>query len=274
MVGKNDMYLDLHVHTTASDGQYTPTEIISMAKNIGLEIVAITDHDTVEGIAEGRKIALNLGIQFVAGIEISTQDMTEVHILGLGIDEENPMLCERCKQFSLDRENRAYRICEYLNKKGIDVALEDIQLIAREGVIGRPHFAKYLEEHGYVKTREDAFKKYLDTKEFKFTTDRQKPTPKDAIEFIHQAGGKAFLAHPGLLKLGWKEIEDFIIKLKDYGLDGIECYYSRHTSKQTEGFLQLAKNYNLQISAGSDFHGEKVKPNIRLGYRILDEKGK
>lgn len=262
------MYLDLHVHTTASDGQYTPTEVLTMAKNLGLEMIAITDHDTIDGIAEAQAAALELGVSFVPGIEISTQDTEEVHILGLGIDAKNPTLCEACAEYSKSRENRAQKICEYLMTKRIKVPMDEIQKIAGGGVIGRPHFAQYLQENGYVKTRQEAFKKYLDTKEFKKYTDRKKPTPEEAITLIHQAGGKAFLAHPGLLKMGWSEVESFIVRLKSCGLDGIEAYYSHHTKPQIEKFLQLAEKYELQVSAGSDFHGEKVKSDIVLGYNI------
>ena len=262
------MYLDLHVHTTASDGQYTPAEIISKAKDLGLEMIAITDHDTVDGIAEAKAAALELQVNFIPGIEISTQDTQEVHILGLSIDYKNPQLAETCREYARSRENRAEKICEYLGTKRIKVVLEEIQKIAGDGVIGRPHFAKYLEENGYVKNREEAFRKYLDTKEFKKYTDRKKPAPEEAIALIHKAGGKAFLAHPGLLKMGWGEVELFISRLKLAGLDGIECYYSRHTKPQVEGFLELAKKYDLLVSAGSDFHGEKVKLDIKLGYRI------
>ena len=262
------MYLDLHVHTTASDGQYSPSEIISKAKEIGLEMIAITDHDTVDGIAEAKAVATELQVKFIPGIEISTQDKEEVHILGLGIDEQNSELVAACEFYSASREQRAEKICEYLGTKRIKVALEEIQKIAGDGVIGRPHFAQYLEENGYVKNREEAFRKYLDTKEFKKYTDRKKPTPEEAISLIHAAGGKTFLAHPGLLKMGWTEVELFIERLKAIGLDGMECYYSRHTKPQVERFLELAKKYDLQISAGSDFHGEKVKSDISLGYRI------
>lgn len=262
------MYLDLHVHTTASDGQYTPTEIISKAKELGLERIAITDHDTVDGIAEAKLAASELQIDFVPGIEISTQDTEEVHILGLGIDHENMELEETCRVYAESREKRAEKICEYLGTKRIKVLLEDIQKIAGDGVIGRPHFAQYLQEHGYVKSREEAFRKYLDTKEFKKYTDRKKPSPEEAISLIHTAGGKAFLAHPGLLKMGWAEEELFINRLKSVGLDGIEAYYSRHTGPQIERFLELAKKYDLLVSAGSDFHGEEIKADIKLGYKI------
>ena len=262
------MYIDLHVHTTASDGQYTPTEIISKAKALGLEKIAITDHDTVDGIAEAKLAASELGVEFIPGIEVSTQDTEEVHILGLNIDYENPELVETCRVYAESRAKRAEKICEYLGTKRIKVLLEDVQKIAGDGVIGRPHFAQYLQEQGHVKSCDEAFRKYLNTKEFNKYTERKKPTPEEAIALIHKAGGKAFLAHPGVLKMGWKEVELLIERLKAVGLDGIECYYSRHTKPQIERFLELAEKYDLQVSAGSDFHGEKIKPDIKLGYEF------
>lgn len=262
------MYLDLHLHTTASDGQYTPTEVVRMAHDLGLELMAITDHDTVDGIAEARDAAAEVGIRFIPGIEIATEDGQEIHMLGYNIDENNPLLQAKCEEFCGDREGRAERICAYLTSIGIPVAMEEIREIAGEGVIGRPHFAQYLQEHGFVKTRQQAFDKYLNSREFKKATDRVKPTPEEAIELIHEAGGEAFLAHPMFLKMGWREQEDYIAKLQAAGLDGMECYYSQHYSKQVAEYLRIAHNLGLKVSAGSDYHGELVKPNVKMGMRI------
>lgn len=270
-VGKGietEMKLDLHVHTTASDGQYAPEEIIAMAKKLQLEAVAITDHDTIDGIKEAREAAADRAVNMVAGIEISTMDVEEVHMLGLGIDESCEPLKKACEQYEQERLGRGKRICEFLEKKSIPVDWEELLAIAGEGSVGRPHFAEYLLRHGYVKTKNEAFTRYLDTKEFHRGTDRKLPAPEEAIALIHQAGGVSVLAHPGLLRLGGWELEEFLKRLVMHGLDGIECIYSRHNAKQVKTFLGLAQKYGLGISAGSDFHGERVKPDVTMGMEI------
>ncbi len=263
--------IDLHTHTTYSDGELTPYELMTKAKSIGCTRIAITDHDTVAGIAEGRKAALELGIDFISGIEISTQEQEEVHILGYGIDETNELLCQKCQEFAESRAKRAEKICEFLACHGIHVDLDEVCNIAGGEVIGRPHFAEYLEKHGYVSSRKEAFSRYLNTYAFHQAVKRQKPTPEEAIQLIHQVGGKAVLAHPGLLKKNSMEVDLFIATLKRAGLDGIECIYNKHTPSQTEKFLALARKYNLKTGCGSDFHGEHVKPDVELGM-CWDEK--
>lgn len=257
--------IDMHTHSTASDGQYTPSEVVRKAKEKGCKIIAITDHDTIDGIGEARKCAEEIQINFCSGIEISAQASEEIHILGYFIDETNPTLVKKCKDLALSRERRAEKICKFLAKKNIEVDLQEIKSIAGSGVVARPHFAAYLQQHGYVLDRKEAFKKYLDTHEFHEEVEREKPCPQEAIELIHQAGGKAVLAHPGFIKKTEQELDIFIRSLREFGLDGLECFYSKHTEKQTKVFLEYAKKYNLKISCGSDFHGERVKPDVSLG---------
>ncbi len=264
------MYIDLHTHTTASDGQYSPSELIKMAKEKGIERLAITDHDTVSGLKEAVSAAKTYDLDFIPGIEISTHKGVEIHMLGLGIDFENVDLVRKCEEFERSRADRAQRICDYLNKLCIPVVLSEVEEYAGEGSIGRPHFARWLQEHGYVASRKEAFSRYLNTPRFKAATDRVKPSPEEAVSLIHGAGGEAFLAHPGLLKFGRRNQESLIRSLKASGLDGIECFYSKHEKKQEEYYLRLAKEYGLKVSCGSDFHGEKVKPGIELGMH-LDE---
>lgn len=265
------MKLDLHVHTTASDGQYSPEEIIAMAKGLQLEKIAITDHDTVDGIKEARQSAKEQDVELIAGIEISTMDKEEVHILGLGIDESCEPLRLACEAYKEERLGRGARVCAFLEKRGIPVDWEELLSIAGSGSVGRPHFAEYLLRHGYVKEKKQAFEKYLDTKEFHLETDRKLPSTKEAIELIHQAGGVAVLAHPGLLRFGGWEVEEFVKRLVSEGVDGIECFYSRHNSKQVKTFVELAEKYHLGISAGSDFHGEQVKADVALGMELKED---
>ena len=268
-----DTIIDLHTHTIYSDGELTPRELISKAKSIGCTRIAITDHDTVGGIEEGRKAALELNIEFVPGIEISTQEKEEVHILGYGIDEHNEQLCKKCQEFADSRAKRAELICEFFARRGIVIPLEEVRRIAGGDIIGRPHFAAYLEQHGLVSSRKEAFSRYLNSYDFHKEVTRQKPTPEEAIALIHQAGGKAVLAHPGFLKKNSMEVDLFVATLKRAGLDGLECYYLKHTPSQTKYFLALAKKYGLKTGCGSDFHGEHVKSDVALGMCWTEDKG-
>ena len=259
--------IDLHTHTTYSDGELTPRELLEKAKSIGCKLIAVTDHDTISGLAEARAVAEELGIAFVPGVEISTQEREEVHMLGLGIDENNELLRAKCQEFRECREKRAELICTFFERRGIHIAMEEIRRDAEGKVIARPHFAAYLVKHGFVGNTKEAFDRYLNTSDFHKEVSRVKPTPEEAIELIHQAGGKAILAHPGLLKKNWEERDFFIAALKRAGLDGMECYYDKHTPADTDKFLGLAKKYSLKTSCGSDFHGIHVKPDVELGMR-------
>lgn len=265
------MQLDLHMHSTASDGQYTPAELMELCKAKGLEYVALTDHGTISGVKAAKSKAEEIGLNFISGIEISTREEggEEVHIVGLGIDEDNPALVERTRQFMESRSNRGAVITDYLNSIGLEIDYEEIKAQAG-GSIGRPHFADYLQKHGYVNSRQEAFDRYLNTPSFHKATDRKLPDPFEAIYLIHQAGGIAILAHPGLLKMGKVRQEEFIKKLKAAGLDGLEAFYSKYNSAQERYYLSLAKRFDLAISIGSDYHGEKVKPDVALGMEIDD----
>lgn len=264
------MFLDLHTHSTASDGQYCPADLILKAKEKHLLVIAITDHDTVDGISEAKEAAIAAEVNFIPGIEISTALGEEIHVLGYYVDEKNKQLQSACEEFMDSRKARGNRIAEYLMEKGISVDLDEIKESAGEGSLGRPHFAKYLQEHGYVKTRQEAFTRYLNTPDFHKKTDRIKPTPQEAIRLIHEAGGKAVIAHPGLLKMGKAWQESLFSCLKEAGLDGIEAYYGKHTFQQTKLYRNLAVKFGLKITCGSDFHGEQVKPSVGFGMEFPD----
>lgn len=266
------MKVDLHVHTKASDGEYSPREIVQMAKELELSAIGITDHDTVSGVKEAMLAGKEYGVKVIPGIEISTMDSEEIHLVGLSIDAENSELVGACNQFETDRLGRGKRVCEFLAKQGIEVDWQEVIEIAGGGSVGRPHFAEYLQQHGYVKDRNAAFEKYLNTKAFHHATDRKLPSTEEAIQLVHRAGGLAVLAHPGLLKAGGWELEELLKRLVEAGLDGIEVIYSRHNSKQVQTFTKLAEKYHLRISAGSDFHGEHLKADVKLGMELLDEK--
>lgn len=261
------MKLDLHTHSIASDGEHTPTELIRLAKEQKLELYAITDHDTIDGIAEAKAAAKELGVNFVPGIEISTELGEEIHMLGLWIDEKNQALVSACEEYKQMRLGRGLRIIKYLQTVGIDISEQDMPE-DKIGSLGRPYFAEFLQEHGYVRTRQEAFDRYLNSPAFHKATDRKKPTPEEAIALIHKAGGKAVLAHPGLLKMGKRWQESLIHNLVSSGLDGIEVYYQKHTASQIRFYRKLALEANLMCSCGSDFHGKKVKPNVPFGMEL------
>lgn len=264
---QNNCFVDLHTHSNASDGQYSPSELVHLARKASVEILALTDHDTTAGLQEARRTAEALGIHFVDGIELDSKYPGiggRFHILGYGIDSAHEELKGCCSGYAQQRLERAGRILTYLEKKGISIPFSRIEELAGGGVIGRPHFARAMVEAGFVATIQEAFERFLDTEEFQ-TIDRPKPHPRQAIEMITKAGGLAVLAHPYQIKLGEHSLEDLLRELKSYGLAGMECYYSSHTQQQTEALLSLARQYELCITAGSDFHGELVKPGVSLG---------
>lgn len=266
--------IDLHLHSTTSDGQYTPTELVTLCKKAGLSTIALTDHDTTAGIREAAAAAERLGIHLIPGIELDTKYpgiKGNFHILGYGIDITHPVLADCCSNFAAQRKERADRIFAYLKDYHVCPTRERVMKLAEGGVIGRPHFARAMVEEGLVENTREAFEKYLDTEEFA-KIDRPKPHPKTAIQMIVAAGGIPVLAHPSQLKLGELSLETLLIELKSYGLKGLECCYHNHTPKQTEEYMDLAKKLDLCITAGSDFHGEKVKPTVKLGGFFVPEK--
>lgn len=262
------MLIDLHTHTIASDGQYTPLQLVDMAKKLGIELLSITDHDTVAGLAEAQRRSDEIDLNFIPGIEISCQDIEEIHILGYGIDVSNPELLDASITWLEERSSRGEVIKNYLSSIGIDVDLDVVKSYARDGNLGRPHFARYLVETGVVENRKAAFDFYLDTPKFKRATNRKKTKPVDAIKLIHGAGGKAVLAHPGNYRETY--IEELVRRLLECGLDGIECFYSRHSESQTKEYLKIINRYDLMTGCGSDFHGEDVKPSIKLGMELAE----
>ena len=262
------MLIDLHMHSNSSDGQYSPSELIELSERKQLQIVALTDHDTVDGICEAKERARTSSVKFIPGIEISSREYEEVHIVGLGIDENNQRLLDVTAEMMKDRTDRCIKIKDYLATRDINVDLEEVYSIAGDGSVGRPHFAEYLQKHGYVRTKQEAFDRYIDTPSFHEATDRVLPTPQEAISLIHYAGGEAILAHPGLLKKGKVKQEAFISQLREEGLDGIEVFYSKHSYPQTKYYASLAERLGLFMSIGSDFHGENIKPAVKLGMQL------
>lgn len=255
---------DLHTHSTASDGQYTPTELARLAKERGIEVWALTDHDNLDGLEEAARAGQALGIQTICGVELSADDYPNLHILGYAFPVNSPVLKKVTAESKSGRNNRKYRIRDFLRAKGVEVPLAEVDEAAGGGAVGRPHFAQIMLRHGYVASRREAFDRYLDTPEFWELEKGHKPSAQTCIERIKNAGGKVSLAHPYQIVLCGETLEELVLRLKGLGLDALECYYPIHTPQQTEEYVKIAKNFGLHITGGSDFHGEKNKPDHLL----------
>ena len=256
--------IDLHIHTNASDGQYSPTETVQLAAQKGMTCIAITDHDTVAGLGEARLAACETDVECIPGIEISVQGNRELHILGYYIDRAHPGLIEACENFIRLREQRVSRIFTYLSQKGVQLTEEQVGRHVLKGAVGRPHVAHAMVDAGYVSSVQEAFDRYLGVPEFD-SVERAKPTAREGLQMILNAGGIPVLAHPALLKMEDDSLVALILELTNDGLQGIECYYGRHTPAQTALYLKYAEKFGLLATAGSDFHGENNKPGVDIG---------
>lgn len=261
-------YIDLHVHTNRSDGTLTPSEVISNALEIGLSAIAITDHDTVEGIVEAKHYLKankkESELEIIPGVEISADyHGRDIHILGLYIDETNKQLNNKLAKAIADRDTRNEKMAALLRADGIDIHVKDLTFGEPNTVITRAHFARYLTEHGYVKNNADAFTKYL-ASNTKYYVPRSYMTPKDAINIIIDAGGIPILAHPLLYKLDLAGVEELVSYVKSLGMVGIETIHSSNTGFDEGIIRRFANKYKLLMTGGSDFHGTN-KPNIQLG---------
>lgn len=264
------MLCDLHTHTTASDGQYTPTELVTLAKSRGLSVLAVTDHDTIAGVAEAQRAGEELGLTVIRGVELSAKDYPNCHILGYGFRDGDTELACLCEKFRAGRDERKYKIVDFLREKGVELDLAEVEEIAGGEVIARPHFAQVLVKHGYVENNRAAFDRYLDTEEFRQRVKRFKADAKTCVGAIKAAGGKVSLAHPYQMGLSDGELEMLVKQLKGWGLDAIECWYPKYTPEQQQFYLHLAEKYQLRITGGSDFHGERVKPDVELAALELE----
>lgn len=261
--------VDLHTHSSASDGQYAPARLVELARQAGIEVLALTDHDTVDGLAQAEPAARKLGLRLIPGIELGAGEYRNLHILGYNVSLEDPGLLALCAKMQAERDQHKFRIVDFLREKGIDIDLREVEELAGGKVIARPHFARVMARHGYVKDNREAFDRYLDTEEYK-GIERKKPSARQCLEVIRQAGGRASLAHPYQLGLEDGPLEALICQLKSDGLEAIECYYPKHTMAQERFYLHLAKKHGLHVTGGSDFHGEKVKPEVALAHWELD----
>ncbi|MDR2793787.1 MAG: PHP domain-containing protein [Treponema sp.] len=259
--------IDLHTHSTASDGNLSPSQLITEAHTIGLSAIALTDHDTINGIDEARSKAEELGIRFIPGIEIAIDwEPGEFHLLGLGLQLPNTVLSESIAGLAYTREKRNREILIRMNEQlGFHVDYEDVVKLGHS--IGRPHFARLLIQHRIVKNIEQAFDRYLG-KGRPFYVPKKNLVFQDAVNLIKAAGGIAVLAHPMSLYVAWGRLPLLIASLKEQGLDGIEAWHPTIKSGDCKRLEDLGRKLGLFITAGSDFHGE-VRHGREHGARLL-----
>lgn len=260
---------DLHMHSTASDGQYRPAELVRFAKEKGLQAVALTDHDTVDGVEEAMRAGAGIGLRVLPGIEMSAREYKTFHILGYAMDIDSEAFVRHVHGLRNGRGERGERIAQFLHEKGIPVDYEEVKAQALGASIGRPHFAQVILRHGWCSSWEELFNNYLDTDEFHRRVE-EKPSVIECIELVKNAGGKVSLAHPWQIGIDNDSLDKLVRRLKGVGLDAIECLYPKHTPEQTAFYLSLTKKYDLHVTGGSDFHGEKIKPDVKLARWELD----
>ena len=257
-------YIDLHIHSTASDGSLTPTEVVKEAEELGLAAIALTDHDTVAGIDEACAAASGLTLTVVPGIELSCiYQEKEIHMLGLFIDHKNEELLQFLQEAARKRRERNETMLAAFQKDNFQISMEDLTMGNPKTTVTRAHFARALLKKGYVSSVDQAFKKYLGP-DCPYYRKRESITPEEAIQAIRNADGFAVLAHPCQYKLGWAKTEELISHLKARGLGGLECFHSSNNQEESGKLRRLAVKYRLVPTGGSDFHGA-AKPDIRIG---------
>ncbi|MGB6944197.1 MAG: PHP domain-containing protein [Bryobacteraceae bacterium] len=260
--------IDLHSHTNESDGTFTPSELVDLAMERGLEALAISDHDTFAGFDQALPLARSRGLDLVCGIELSTRvpgsKVRTVHLLGYFLHQPpSADFREWLDELIAGRRDRNQRLIESLHEQGIDIHLGEVERLGRT-LTGRPHFARVLIDKGYVSSFDEAFRRYLGESAPSYV-ERFAPYVEAAIQRVIDGGGLPVLAHP--IRLGFRDVEaeeEFIGGLRAAGLGGIEVFHSDHRPADMERYAGIARKYNLAVSGGSDFHGD-VKPQISLG---------
>lgn len=273
-----DKIIDLHVHSTASDGTFTPTELIEQAHRQQISAIALTDHDSVDGVAEAVAAGKAYGIEVISGVELSTEyENLEIHVVGLYIDEKNEVLCRQLQAFRDNRDNRNLKMIERLREEGYNITAEELYALHPDAVLTRAHIARFLVDTQQVKDIPMVFAKLIGDG-CKCYVDRMKITPMQAVELIHEAGGFAVLAHPCLYKMKKSELEDMVTEMTASGLDAIEAVYSCNQGSDEKDYKEMAERFGLLISGGSDFHGTNKpyiklsvgKGNLKIPYEILE----
>jgi predicted metal-dependent phosphoesterase TrpH len=254
--------VDLHIHSTASDGLFTPSEVVRLALERGLAVIALTDHDTLSGVAEAQHAAVGTGLEVITGVEVNSEgEWGDLHFLGYYVDPENGPLQERLRAMQHARLERAHRMLERLREMGMVLEWEEVRVLAGGDAVGRPHVARALLNRGYVKTLQEAFDRFLGNDGPAYVP-RPRLTPPEVIQAINEAGGVPVIAHPAHSGLAAVRcIPEFV----GYGLRGVEVYYPDHSPEEVEMLLGLCQKYELLATGGSDFHGPGVKEGASLG---------
>ena len=267
---KNRLRIDLHIHSTASDGSLTPADIIDHAQKLNLAAIAITDHDSVDGSKEALQIGIPPSLHFLTGVEISAAHPPffpgsgSFHILGYAIHLDNRDLNQALSKLQDARKNRNPEILKRLNKLGFRISLEEVNQEVGEGQLGRPHIASAMVKKGFVASINEAFDKYLGTARPAYV-DKDRIECEQAINLIRAAGGVPVLAHPALLNIeNDQKLDALLQNLIKIGLAGIEVYYPGHSPQQIQQYTELAGKYGLLITGGTDFHGS-ITPEIKMG---------
>ncbi len=256
--------IDLHVHSNASDGSLTPEEVADEAIRAGLSAIALTDHDTIDGIPAILSYTAGKPLEIIPGIELSCYyENREVHILGFYIDYQNPALNAELAALKQAREERNLKMLQLMQADGLPVTMEKLLHGNPDSVITRAHFARVLVEEGICKTKDAAFKNYIGIG-CKYYLPKPQVTCETAMHILTTYGKAAFLAHPLLYHLGYAQIEELLIYLKSLGLKGVEAYHSSNNTYESDKLRSIAHKLGLCVSGGSDFHGA-VKPNIQMG---------
>ena len=256
--------IDLHVHSTASDGTFSPSELVRYALSKELSAFALTDHDSVAGLDEALETACGTPLEVIKGIEFSTVwQGGDIHIVGLDIDPEHPDFRTHLERFLSSRDTRNIHMIEKMQKDGIGISMEQMKARFGDTVLTRAHIARFLMEHGYVAQMSEAFDRYL-SPGCPYYIEREKVTPQMAVSLIASTGGIPVLAHPMLYHLSDVQLKELILSLKPHGLMGIEAVYSTYSDDETAYVRNLAYETDLCLSGGSDFHGAN-KPGLDLG---------
>ena len=257
--------IDLHTHTTASDGSLSPHELVNLALKSGLKALAVTDHDTLDGLAQAMGAAKDAGLELVPGVEISVEAGLPggIHMLGLYLDPDHAGLNLGLKRLQKSRAERNPKIAARLRELGLDITLEEVKAASGGGQLSRAHFAQVLVEKGMVQDRNQAFSRFIGAGKPAYVPKFRLP-PDEAAALIKSAGGVPVVAHPGLCGLGKVELEKLVIRLAGQGVEGVEAIYSEHTPTVTRQMQSLAQRLDLVVTGGSDFHGNP-KPGLRLG---------
>lgn len=255
------MTIDLHMHTTASDGEHSPQDLIDLAHAAGLTTIAITDHDTTDGIRPAIAAAEKYNITVIPGIEFSAETDEDVHMLGYFIDIDHTEFQERLKVLRENRLHRGKAMITKLNSLGVDITFEQVQRIAGDAPIVRPHVGRAIVEAGYAESVQDAFDRYIDNHAPGYVS-RIKLSPEEAIDLIHLVGGKAVMAHPGLVK----SYETVLPRLIEHGLDGVELNHPKNPAQVRERVRKIGEAHGLIFTGGSDFHHRnRADGSIALG---------